>query len=282
VLDTLRGGARSIQERFIVAKELEAAVKVSTPAVSSEAGSRRKSDSVQSIQRAHTILAALADAGTAPMSVLELAAATGLNRTIIYRLLKTMVPLGLVSEDQSRYSLGFETAILGLTYIDRLSLRRHALPYVIEMQSEVIDRPWGISLAAPIGPDIILLDRLWGPATPLTNILDIGSRLPLDRSALGLSILAFLPEDDGVARIGQERMKTLRASLQAIRDDRGLVIAENSVQPGLAAVAAPIRDGSGAAVGSLCVNGSISSGIGEDPFAKEIVQLTAERIGLSL
>src|SRR4051794_22424863 len=103
---------------------------LSLPAVDEDAPAR--SGRVQSVDRACLLLNALAADPMRPQSALDLARATGLNRTVAHRLLRTLTENDLVSEAGGRYSIGSAAAVMSLAYVERLGLRQAALPYAVE------------------------------------------------------------------------------------------------------------------------------------------------------
>lgn len=211
-------------------------------------------DTVQAVERAFRLLDEMASQAV-PLSALELAAATGLNRTVVHRLLRTLTRLSLASDLGGRYDLGPEIAHLGYAYVDTLAFRRPALMYGIDLAQQIVERPWMVSIAAPLGRDVVLIDRIWGPETPLNTILDIGTRLDFDHSALGRTMLAYMADDAVTALVGEERHDALRRRLQRVRDNDGIDVARDEVQPGVTGVAAVVRDRRGLPVGSIAIAG---------------------------
>lgn len=209
---------------------------------------------VQAVERSVQVLEALAAEGV-PMSALAVSRRTGLNRTVAHRLLRTLAKLRLVEESQGRYALGDTTAHFGYAYVDGLPFRRPALVYGTDLATHFADRPWMVSIAAPMRDYIMIIDRIWEPKTALTAILDIGTRLEFDSSALGRTILAYLDEDTAVGIIGRERHAAVADRLAAIRHDGGVDRAVDEVQPGVTGVASVILDPWRRPAGAIAVAG---------------------------
>ncbi|HEY4279483.1 MAG TPA: helix-turn-helix domain-containing protein [Conexibacter sp.] len=210
------------------------------------AGSRLE---VQSVRRAAQLLDALAaDPGTAT-SALDLSRTTGLNRTVVHRLLRTLQADGLaVDAGNGRYRLGPKTVGLGMRYLDGLGIRSAALPYMISLNASLQSSPWIVTMAVRVGDYAVLVERLWKPEAPLESLMDIGTHMPLRTSAAGRCLLAY-SGDDGVAE-GSE----LAEQLEEVRASGGVEISSNELIPGMSAVAAAIvpRD---AAVAAIIVSG---------------------------
>ncbi len=219
---------------------------VSSPAKTEGTSSRSR---VQSVSRASELLRILANEHENEYTALALARITGLDRTVVYRLLRTLADDGLVAEHGGAFSIGPGAATLSLAYIDRNGLRRAALPYAVELHTELMDTPWIVSLAIPAVDCAILIERLWKPRAPLTTLIDLGTRLSLERSAIGRCFLA-----SGAAQT-RELDGALEARLDEIRTAGGIEWSQNEVRPGIAAVACTVSTPRGTPIGAICVSG---------------------------
>jgi IclR family transcriptional regulator, acetate operon repressor len=210
-----------------------------------------RSGRVQSVDRACLLLNALAAEPMRPQSALELARATGLNRTVAHRLLRTLAQNDLVAEAGGRYSIGSAAAVMSLAYVERLGLRQAALPYAVELHTSIDDSPWLVSLAIPATDCAILIDRFWKPQVPLASLLDLGTRLSLPGSAIGRTFLAYghggTPERD--------TDEALQRRLAAVREAGGVEWSADEIRPGLSAIAAAIRNRNGVPVGAVSISG---------------------------
>jgi DNA-binding IclR family transcriptional regulator len=241
--------------------------------------SARRGDSVQSVERAFQLLAALVEARE-PRSALELARVTGLNRTVAYRLLRTLQSLGAVTESNGEFGLGDRLAQLGYAYLERLPFRRAALMYLIDLHVGLIDKPWVTSLAIPAADHAVLVDRLWGKNTPLNAILDVGTRLDLDHSAAGRSMLSCMNEATAIQLIGPRRYRGVAKELAQARAD-GYAITKNELGPGIVAVAASVCDATGRPVGAVSIAGVEDGVLGVDTSISQQlrrVTLNIERV----
>jgi DNA-binding IclR family transcriptional regulator len=204
---------------------------------------------VQSVSRACELLRVL-ETGERSYTALALARATGLDRTVVYRLLRTLADDGLVVEEDGSFGLGPGAATLSLAYIDRNGLRRAGLPYAVELHTELIDTPWIVTLAIPARDCAILIERLWKPSAPLAALIDLGTRLPLERSAIGRCFLAY-----GAAETSTVD-SALAARLEEVRAAGGIEHSRHEIRPGIAAVACIVRTPRGTPVGAVCVSGT--------------------------
>lgn len=209
---------------------------------------------VQSVARAFAVLDVLEGQGAA--TTLEIARVTGLNRTVVHRLLRTLEQRGAVLSAGATHTLGPRLLTLGNAYLDHLTIRRVALPYAIDLRETVIrDNPWSVAVAVPVGDKMVVIDRLWGRATPLASILDVGTRFTSARTAGGRALLSACRPEAATAIVGGEEYQRLADDLARVRD-AGVAFDLGAVYPGIGAVAAPIIGGDGSPVASLLIAGT--------------------------
>jgi IclR family acetate operon transcriptional repressor len=215
-----------------------------------------RGERVQSVERSTILVARLAAEG-APMTALELARSTGLNRTIVHRLLRTLQDSAMVQETSpGRYFLGSALLLYGHAYVDRLPFRRASLPYLVDLGRQVVrDSPWVVALSVPVNTDVVLIDRIWHPHAPLDSILDVGTRMPLAGSAHGRAILSCHDAEyvNNLLQIGSD--DPLHESLAQIRADGHIASSQNERQPGVSAIAAAVVGDDGQPIGSIGVSG---------------------------
>jgi len=215
---------------------------------------------VQSVDRAITILETMARVGDAGVS--EVARELGVHKSTAFRLLATLAARGLVeqSEDRGKYRIG-----LGLVRIAGTSAARTD---VVQAAREV-----GKQLAAETGETVnvavlrddaaLYLDQIAG-AAGLQPHNWVGLRIPLHATSDGKVLLAFLAPQDVDELLPHleahtERTITRRSTLHrelAETRQRGYAVAIDELEEGLTAVAAPIRDVHGDVVASLSISGS--------------------------
>jgi len=146
---------------------------------------------IQSVDRAATLLKAIADSGHPP-TVVELAAACGLNRSTAWRLLATLDAHGLVERDSvsQRYSLGY--AFLRIAAGAELDpLVRRARP-VLERLAR--DTGEATNLAVAKRFNLVYVDQVDPPQIMAPNWF--GRSVPLHATSTGKAYLAFLTEEE--------------------------------------------------------------------------------------
>lgn len=211
---------------------------------------------MQSVTRAVSILETLRSLGH-PCTTSEIARSLDLDRTVVYRLVRTLAASGILTESSGRYFLGPQNVLYSNSYLDRLAIRRIALPYAIELQSKVIKgNPWVTALSVYAQDSVTIIDRIWSPETPLDSVLDVGTTFPIDRSAGGRLVLAYLPAEEASALVGKTKFKELRPTLGDIRKAGGIETALGDARPGIGAVVAAIfSPRTGAVVATFGVSG---------------------------
>ena len=251
-----------------------------TPA---QAGLGRDRAVLKSVERAVGVLDLLAESRS-PLSVHDLARSAALDRTVVHRLLKTLEASHLVQRRESGYALGSRTLLYGTTYLDRLAIRRIALPYMSDIQSNTLPgHPWGVGLGAPTDRYAVLVERLSSDAAPLDIVLDIGSRLSFDRSSLGRAMLAYWDDARVVHFCGQARAEELRPRLRQIRDAGGLEISTSEFRPGVASLAAAILRNGHEPLGAINIFGlKLSEQLSRDSGLAHLLRRVADQIAAVL
>ena len=219
-----------------------------------------------------------------PLTVRQIAQATGLDRTVAHRQARTLAQLGFLEEGDGAYRLGPRLLLLGNAYLDRLAIRRAVLPFAVDLQIRAVaGHPWVVGVAVPVGADAVLIDRIWTPETPLDSILDVGTRLPIDRSANGRAMLAYYDDDEVVALVGAERAAELAPVLADIRASGGIALSSNERRPGISAIAAVVRGRSGRPVGAIAISGpELEEHLSTTSVLAEHLSRTAASIGMML
>lgn len=234
---------------------------------------------LQSVDRASAVLEILSKSAI-PLAVTQVAAESGLERTIVHRLLRTLAANGLATRTAAGFALGPRLLRLGNAYLDRLAFRDFALPFAIDISNSFTpEQPWMVNLAVPVESWAVIVDRLWRPGVPLDILLnDVGTRFPLDQSGTGISMLSR--HSDEVVRdlVGQERLEQLRPQLEEIRA-RGPVVFTPNFRPGLSSIAASVGGENGVPVGGISV---IGLGLEPEMHERSAVAMRVSRAAQSL
>lgn len=210
---------------------------------------------VQSVTRAFDVLNLLRDTSS-PMSVQDLARSSGLDRTVVHRLLRSLLQQDMVIEERGLFRIGPASVLLANRYHDDLLVRRLALPYMVEMQSgEIADKPWTATLSIAVGDVSAVIERIWTPRTPLDLVLAVGDTFPIHSTATGRSMLAYYEPDKLAEVVGAELSEELAPILESVRLAGGIGLSRGEAVPGVEAIAAVILSRRQAPVAAISVSG---------------------------
>lgn len=198
-----------------------------------------------------------------PQMLRDLAAAAQMPAAKAHRYLVSFMRMGLVEQqaESGLYDLGSFALELGLSAIARLEPVTLAAPVLAELREE-IGQTVALAVWANHGPTIV---RWLGTDTPVSASLRVGAVMPLTRSATGQIFLAFQPAEATAAFIKKELAEQARLGLSPHTRDavdqlitrirrRGLAATSDFI-PGIAGMAAPVFDQSGALALSLVALG---------------------------
>jgi IclR family KDG regulon transcriptional repressor len=212
----------------------------------------------QTLSRGLKLLDIIA-AGREGVAVRELAAVMGLPRSIVQRLLYTLEADGYLERHPSQvgYRLSIKLWSLGCVAMRRLNLRDVARPLLEELAAKSDEM---VKLAVLDGHDVVYVDGIECPQA-VRAYIPIGGRASADSTATGKAILAFLPAEKlaaiTVSMSHQARtrntivdMDEFAKELERIRK-RGYALNRGERDEDVGAVAAPLFDAQGDAIGSI-------------------------------
>ncbi|BBX84206.1 IclR family transcriptional regulator [Mycolicibacterium aubagnense] len=216
---------------------------------------------VQSVDRALYVLELLARRGEA--GVTELASDIGVHKSTVSRLLAALEDRELVEQafERGKYRLGFGILRLANAVSGRLDVTRQGREICERLALEVGET---VNIAVLRSEYAVNVDQARGPSAVGTHNW-VGELTPLHATSSGKVLLASLGADarrDLVAEAGLQRftehtitsLEKLEAQLRDVTRD-GYVVSLEELEPGLNAIAAPIRDHTGVVIAALSVSG---------------------------
>jgi DNA-binding IclR family transcriptional regulator len=268
---------------------------MSEPTESIDSAAPRESQGVQGVEIGLRLASSLARA-TGPMTLGELAEATGLHPSKTHRYLVSLCRAGLLEQDgrNGKYDLGPEALVIGLAAQGRLDAYRLVADAVERLhaltEATVSCTVWGTH-----GPTVIGRKEALRSVTINTRI---GSVLPVTTSAAGRLYAAFLPRakvENILARENAEGSPTLTwlgktvprtdffpVIVQQICHDR-MSWVKGDHMIGIDAVAAPVFDRSGEVAFTLSVVASQGSmDLGKGSKTSQTVQQVADDLSIRL
>lgn len=218
-----------------------------TPEDSASALSERRPDFVDSLAKGLQLLAAFER--NVSLGNGDLVQLTGLPKATVSRLTGTLVTLGYLQRDEEtrRYMVGSRTLGMGASLQRHMRLQRSARPRMQQLADEL---DVSVILGTREGTQVLLLEVARPPRSRLTVNTDIGSHIPLENTAIGMSCLVAAPVRERVRLLdelqrchakdwGAVRERVERAHAERLR--RRFIVAPRSGGSGIiASAAAPI------------------------------------------
>jgi DNA-binding IclR family transcriptional regulator len=214
--------------------------------------------------RALSVMEILASAGR-PVSVADVAAGIGADRSTAYRMLMTLLEAGYVARDESlkTYRLGFRLLSLTrnlLTEGDRSKLVAEALTRISGRTGETVH------YCVHDGDATVLVQRVKG--TQLVAVdFQIGDRSPLHCTSIGKAILAFqdvrkveVVIAKGLPRVAEKTIvdpARFRKELEKIRM-QGYAFDDREFHDDMRCVAVPIFEKDGTVTSGISLSGPAS------------------------
>ena len=205
---------------------------------------------VPALVRGLSILSTLSGANSNP-TLSEVAASLGVTRSSAYRLLYTLGHLGFVDYDARGQNLCARAAGAGARL--RLSgVARHHAKWRCRILMRLRDRTgWSAHLGELHGREVVYLARVADPPS-VASTVHVGTRLPAHATTMGRILLSGLSDEDIREHYQEDIARPLDLApfsgvaelLEQIAADRvnGFVVQNSGYEPGVASVAAPIRD----------------------------------------
>ncbi|MBP8717717.1 MAG: IclR family transcriptional regulator [Candidatus Atribacteria bacterium] len=199
----------------------------------------------------------------APLSMTEISERLDYYPSTVHRILDTLKYGGYVEQDPltQKYQLGMKLLELGMAKLNQIDLVKEARPYLKELAKKCNET---VHLAILEDTNVLYLAKEESSQT-IRMISYVGKRAPLHCTALGKTILAFLP----LAKREQllARMELFKLTENTITDKQKLIEELNKIeQEGFAldreenekdvrCIAAPIRNYQGKVVAAVSISG---------------------------
>jgi DNA-binding IclR family transcriptional regulator len=214
------------------------------------AAKKEKYYQIASLEKGIRVLELLSDQNE--LTVSSVAAKLGFNRAASHRFLATLRDLGYVEKNENhRYHLTFKIMEMGMKMASRFEIRTEARCHMQELSRAFNET---VNLGYWKGQKVLHLDKIDSPEI-LRIDTPLGSWAPAYCTALGKSILAYLPRDELEAYLKGVKLvphsprtiiskKKLRQELIKVLQ-QGYALDDEELSAGLRCVAAPVFDHTG-------------------------------------
>ncbi|MBV9879711.1 MAG: IclR family transcriptional regulator [Gemmatirosa sp.] len=250
----------------------------------------------QAVRRAAAILRALGGPAQ-DLGLSEIAAEVHLHKTTVFRLLDALEHEELVVRDHARetYRLGPELVALGNRARRAVGLHAAARPELVALARVTGETA---TLEVLVGDEVLILDEVFGRFL-IGSRPELGMRFPAYAASTGKVLLAARMEPVHRAQRDAQRSarrdalpqlapNTITSRVRLAREladvrRQGFATAFEEIEPGYAAVGAPVVDADGRAVAAISVGGPTTRLTRERLLAlAPTVRAAAARIGRHL
>jgi IclR family acetate operon transcriptional repressor len=219
---------------------------------------RSERQSIQSVDRAISLLEAIAEAG-GETTLTELSHRTRLNISTCHHLLSTLVQRGYVAKVPVRrsYALGARILFLSNACVTQVDLPARATRFIEQINSSTGET---VHLAVLQGDAMMKVAKRESRHPVRVDTGALGKTDAAHATATGKAMLAWLPEDDmrrvlahGLNRYTPNTITDWPALIEELRHVRrnGFSMDREEFQPGVICIGAAIRDHNGAVVGAI-------------------------------
>lgn len=217
-----------------------------TQEVADRPSPRGRSGSVQSIERVFGLLEAIADNG-GTMSISQLAAGSGLPLPTIHRLVRTLVDVGYLRQDESRrYVLAPKLMRLGERAASMLGI--WARPYLSRLVDELGE---SANLAMLDGDQVVYVAQQESQRS-MRMFTEVGRRVEPHCTAVGKAMMARMPtaevrgilERTGLPKHTENTVDDLDTFARQLEEaaERGYALDEGEQEVGVRCVAVAVPD----------------------------------------
>lgn len=240
---------------------------------------------VEALARGFRVLEAFADRPTA-MSLAEIAAASGLDKSAAQRLVHTLVSIGYLEKTAAGVAPSRRILDRSFDYLRSNPLINRAIPILADLRRTIKER---VDLSLFDDLTMLYVVRMQSKRDTFYAHL-IGRRVPTYCTSGGRAVLSHLPEEDvlDILQRSQRRKLTPRTTVEIDQimerivqvRETGYSLAIEEVLVGEIAVAAAVLDEAGHPVGAIHVAASLAEWQPDEFVARAGPLVTAAAAGL--
>lgn len=203
------------------------------------------------------------------LSLTNIVAETGYNKTTTHRLLAQMMQEGFIAKDPetNHYSIGVKLFELGMLYYRSMDLVKIAHSFLTDLATDFKGTSF-LCVYDSASMDGIFLERVEWKYYFKDVMVWQGGRLPMNCGAAPLALLAAFPDEEvkkiikekGLTQLTEKSLATeeeLFSELSEIRS-RGYSLTKEDISAGLASVGAPIYGPDEKVIASISLSGTVN------------------------
>ncbi|MGW9403806.1 IclR family transcriptional regulator domain-containing protein [Arthrobacter sp. NPDC055585] len=201
---------------------------------------------VKSVEKAFTVLGAFTE--EKPLqSVSEVAAAADLSRAAARRFLLTLVELGYLSTDGTRYQLAPRVLNIGSAFLSNLTLPAIAEPHLKSLSADLQETA---SVCILDDVHVVYVARVTSPRL-VSVAVHVGTRFPAWATSMGRVLLGTLDEADLLDRVRRSDVRRYTAHTVPTEEallaeigrvqETGWSVVREEYEEGLSGVAVPVH-----------------------------------------
>ncbi|MDP9341000.1 MAG: IclR family transcriptional regulator [Actinomycetota bacterium] len=242
---------------------------------------------IQSVERAAQILKALGS-GVPRLGITELSDRLGLAKPTVHGLLRTLEAQELVEQDPEtgKYRLGPALLQLGNAFLDNHELRARSLLWAESLAARANE---GVKVGVLYGSNVLIVHHVFRPDNSV-QMLEVGASIPWHACAPGKAIVGHLDAparealvDGPLPALTGRTITTVSGIEQELKRIQrvGFAVEDQEAIVGEGAIAAPVFDNRGAAVGGIGVTGPVERMVPKGPDSSLVVVVKEVARGLS-
>lgn len=217
---------------------------------------------IQSLERGLDILTVIGKSGS-PLSLVEIAEQFTIDKSSVFRLIKTLEGKGFVTQDKEtkKYTLGHRVLELSGYFSESNAIERLIRPI---LKSVALRTHQNTHLAVIERQEVVFI-AVEQPRDKVTLNLAVGTREPAGVTALGKALMAFQAEEETRALVAAMEFKQytdrtiigakeMLIELDRVRKER-VAYDREEYKTGIACIASPVMDHRRRAIYSIGISG---------------------------
>jgi IclR family transcriptional regulator, KDG regulon repressor len=195
------------------------------------------------------------------LTLQEMVQLTKLPKTSVFRMAQSLVASGFLKKDGETYELGLSLLQLGCLVVERLDVRKVALPIMRQLKEETNE---AVNLVIKDGDEAIYVEKV-ETSEPVRVYTRVGRRAPLYAGACPRVLLTFMPIEEQKRYLDRTELtpigsKTIvdREKLKTVINEakkKGYTVSHSELADYSSAVAVPIFNHEGKVIAGLSLVG---------------------------